>query len=337
MSTGHGLSSLIPPKRNEPPTLNGGSTNSGENAGVQVSHPNISFHDRGLERGQAPRSSPQSSVQHEHRPLAQAKPPKSGEMIYQLETDKILPNPYQPRAEFPDEGLRELAQSIREFGILQPLVVSKIIKETEAGADVEYQLITGERRLRAARIAGLERVPAIIRAVDGARHKLEMALIENVQRADLNPLESAKAYARLQDEFGLTQREIAARVGKSREAVANTLRLLNLPAAARQALAEGRLNESQARTLLGIQSPEEQNRVLANILTGKMSVRAVRGEVEKAKPQDPEAGYWSKRIEENLGAPVRVLKEGGRGKIVVEFFSDDEWRALTEKLGGPAE
>jgi ParB family chromosome partitioning protein len=258
-------------------------------------------------------------------------------MIYQLETEKIRPNPYQPRSEFSDEGLTELAQSIREFGILQHIVVSKITKETETGADVEYQLIAGERRLRAAKLIGLERVPAIVRAADGARQKLEMALIENIQRQNLNPLEAGKAYSRLQDEFGLTQREIAARVGKSREAVANTLRLLNLPEDIQQAMVEGKISESQARMLLGFQNQEEQRRVFESALAGRMSVRAVRGEAEKAKvkvQQDPEAAYWGKRIEDNLGSPVKITKNGSRGKITVEFFSDDEWHALTDKLGG---
>lgn len=259
-------------------------------------------------------------------------------MIYQIETEKIVPNPYQPRSEFSNEGLQELSQSIREFGILQPLVVSKVTKETETGADVEYQLIAGERRLRAAKLAGLERVPAIIRQTDGPRHKLEMALIENIQRENLNPVESAKAYARLQDEFDLTQKEIAVRVGKSREAVANTLRLLNLPSHIQNALAEGKISESQARTLLGIGSQEEQDRVFQNILSGKMTtVRAVKGEVEKTKVQDPETSYWAKRFEENLGSPVKVTKEGTKGKVTVEFNSADEWRNLTDKLGGAPE
>lgn len=286
-----------------------------------------------------PPAAPATPRNEERRFQPAPKPQKSGEMIYQIETEKIRPNPYQPRTEFNDGELQELAGSIREFGILQPLVVSKITKETETGADVEYQLIAGERRLRAAKIAGLERVPAIIRTVDGARHKLEMALIENIQRENLNPLEAAKAYARLQDEFGLTQREIAARVGKSREAVANTLRLLNLPGEIKEALSSGRINESQARMLLGFENVEEQRRVFRNILEGKMSVRAVRSEVEKgkAKMQDPDVGYWTKRIEENLGAPVKIAKEGGQGKIVMEFFSEEEWRSLIDKLGGSAE
>ncbi len=334
MSAGNGLSSLIP-KRN--------AADAPASSQVPQTHPTPAeerpYFTKNIRPNVMPKRvpatfHPQPAVQHRDAPHA-PKPQRGGETIYQLETEKILPNPYQPRSDFSDESLTELAQSIREFGMLQPIVVSKITKETETGADVEYQLIAGERRLRAAKLIGLERVPAIIRSADGARQKLEMALIENIQRQNLNPLEAAKAYSRLQDEFGLTQREIAVRVGKSREAVANTLRLLNLPEDIQQAIAEGKISESQARILLGFSNREEQRRVFENALAGKMSVRAVRSEVEKVKiQQDPEAAYWEKRIEENLGSPVKITKNGGRGKITVEFFSDDEWRALTDKLGG---
>lgn len=258
-----------------------------------------------------------------------------GDSIFQIEVENIKPNPYQPRHEFNDEGLEELAQSIREFGIIQPLIVSKIFKETETGTDVEYQLIAGERRLRAAKLAGLERVPAIVRKVDANRDKLEMALIENLQRHNLNPIEAAKAYSRLQDEFGLTQKEIAVRVGKSREVIANTMRLLNLPSYIQEALMQNKLNESQARTLIGIQSMEEQRRVFENILSKGLSVRAVKSEVQKTEPVDPELAYWQKRLEEGLGMPVKISKHGGKGKVAIEFYSDEEWHGVLEKLLGP--
>ncbi len=142
-----------------------------------------------------------------------------------IEVEKIKPNPYQPRKHFDNESLKELAESIREYGILQPLIVSRVEKETEFGRAVEYQLIAGERRLRAAQLLGLERVPAIIRPSLEERQKLEAAIIENIQRSDLNPLETARGFAKLADEFGLPQREIADRIGKSRAYVANMLRL----------------------------------------------------------------------------------------------------------------
>ncbi|MEK7464304.1 MAG: ParB/RepB/Spo0J family partition protein [Patescibacteria group bacterium] len=256
------------------------------------------------------------------------------ESIFHIEVDKIKPNPYQPRREFNKESLIELAQSIREFGIIQPIVVTKLEREAEHGTEVEYQLIAGERRLMASRLAGLERVPAIVRRVDEKRTKLEIALIENVQRSNLNPVETAKAYARLQDEFNLTQREIATRVGKSREAVANTIRLLNLPSLIQDALSQGKLNESQARTLLTISSMEEQNRVFQNILNKGMSVRALREEVQKPVKADPESQYWEKKLEEILGAPVKLVRSGGRGKMVVQFYSEEEWKGILQKLLG---
>ncbi|MCL4403875.1 ParB/RepB/Spo0J family partition protein [Patescibacteria group bacterium] len=336
MAVGNGLSSLIP-KKNEP-----GAPAPAHQVPVSAPQEERPYFTQNVRPNAMPAHQPENSrpqpvSQHHVSPQA-PKPQRSGEMIYQLETEKIHPNPYQPRAEFSDEGLQELAASIREFGILQPLVVSKATKETDTGADVEYQLIAGERRLRAAKMIGLERVPAIVRQADGPRHKLEMALIENIQRQNLNPVETARAYSRLQDEFNLTQREIAVRVGKSREAVANTLRLLNLPSAVQSALSEGKINESQARTLLGIASPEEQYRVFQNILAGKMTtVRAVKGEVEKTRALDPESSYWAKRFEDNLGSPVKVSKDGSKGRITVDFNSDGEWQTLTEKLGGPAE
>jgi ParB family chromosome partitioning protein len=259
----------------------------------------------------------------------------SSESIFQIEVEKIKPNPLQPRHEFNEEGIEELAQSIREFGIIQPLVVSKIFKETETGTDVEYQLVVGERRLRAAKRVGLERVPVIVRKVDTNRIKLELALIENLQRHNLNPIESAKAYSRLQDEFGLTQKEISVRVGKSREAIANTMRLLNLPSYIQESLIQNKLNESQARALLGIQNLEEQRRIFENILSNKLSVRAAKSETQRAEPVDPETVYWQKRLEEGLGAPVKIIKHGGKGKVAIEFYSDEEWHGVLEKLLGP--
>lgn len=254
------------------------------------------------------------------------------ESIFHIEVEKIKPNPYQPRREFDAESLKELGQSIREFGIIQPLVVSKVVNETETGTQVEYQLIAGERRLKAAKIVGLERVPAIVKKIDLDRTKLEMALIENVQRSDLNSFEAAKAYARLQDEFNLTQREIASRVGKSRETVANTLRLLNLPSHIQEAIAKNKINESQARALLAIQNAEEQERVFQNLLNQKITAQKIR---EKVFPQnDPEKIYWEKQLEEKLGAPVKVFKQGEKGKMIIQFYSKDEWQSILDKLLG---
>ncbi len=262
--------------------------------------------------------------------------PKTQEAVFQIETSKIFPNPYQPRHEFEDGAIDELAESIKQFGIIQPLIVSKVVKETETGTDVSYQLIAGERRLRAAQKVGLERVPVMIKEIDHPGHKLEMALIENIQRRDLSPIEEARAYSRLQDEFGLTQKEIAVRVGKSREVVANSLRLLNLPPSVQTALVEGKINESQARALLSISNAAEQERTLRSILEQKLSVRSIRTEIKKQEqhPEDPEVIFLKKKLEEHLGMPVKITDMGGKGRITIDFFSKDDVKNLIDKLGG---
>lgn len=254
------------------------------------------------------------------------------ESVFQIEVDKIFPNPYQPRRDFKDEELRELAQSIREFGVIQPVIVTKVVEETERGAEVEYQLVTGERRLMAAKLVGLQRVPAIVRQIDEKRMKLEIALIENLQRSDLSPLEAARAYSRLQEEFGMTQREIAMRVGKSREAIANTIRLLNLPSEIQTAMDESRINESQARTLLAVADVEAQMKLFDGLIRRKTTVRELQEKIGAEK--NPEDSYWEKRLEEKLGAPVRLVKQGNRGKMIVQFYSDEELRAILDKLLG---
>lgn len=254
------------------------------------------------------------------------------ESVFQIETDKIRPNPYQPRREFNDEELRELAQSIREFGVIQPLLVTKVVNETERGAEVEYQLLAGERRLMAAKLVGLPRIPAIVRQIDEKRLKLEVALIENLQRSDLSPLDAARAYARLQEEFGMTQREIAMRVGKSREVVANTLRLLNLPHEIQSAMNEGRINESQARMLLAVADMEAQMKLFDELLRKRTTVHELKEKITTER--NPEHDYWEKRLEEKLGAPVKLVKQGTGGRMIVQFYSEEEWRAIVDKLLG---
>ena len=178
--------------------------------------------------------------------------------IFHIEIEKIKPNPFQPRKTFDEESLKELAASIREFGIIQPIVITKTEHDIETGTQIEYQLIAGERRLMASKMAGLERIPAIIKRIAPGAPQMEMAIVENIQRANLNSIETARAYAKLQDHFGLTQREIAAKLGKSRETIANTIRLLNLPTEIQDALAEGKINDSQGRLLLTINDLSQQ-------------------------------------------------------------------------------
>jgi len=317
MTLGKGLQSLIPPKKEA------------EEKEARYAPPS-SVAPAPAERTEAGHASP-APVKH---PSPQQPQGPRQEAVFQIEVEKIRPNPYQPRKEFNEEALEELAASIREFGVIQPLIVSKVIRETETGTKVEYQLIAGERRLKASKRAGLERVPAIVRKIDEGKVKLEMALIENVQRSDLNPLEAGKAYARLQDEFKLTQREIAARVGKSREVVANTLRLLNLPSYVQEALMGRKINESQARALLSVADPKEQERLFRDLLEGKTSVRRFREQGNVPSAALPEQNYWEKQLEGKLGAPVAIVKKGARGRIVIQFYSEEEMHSLLEKLAG---
>lgn len=268
--------------------------------------------------------------------------------VFLIEVNRISPNPYQPRRDFDENELRELASSIREFGILQPIVVTKIEKETETGTQVDYQLIAGERRWRASQIAGLERIPAIIRSVNLERDRLELAIIENVQRANLNPIEAARAYAKLQDQFNLTQREIAVRIGKSRETIANVLRLLNLPTQLQEAVAKNTISESQARLLLGISDPIQQQIFFDDILKNNLSVRQLKSLIQKSKtvPEQevapmtisPELVSIQKSLEELLGAKVKIEENGstpaGGGKITIAFYSPEELQGIIQKLTG---
>jgi len=268
--------------------------------------------------------------------------PITKEAIFHIEVDKIKPNPHQPRRDFNEESLKELAASIREFGILQPLVVSKIEKEKEFGTEVEYQLIAGERRLMAAKMLGLERVPAIIRTVSQKSEQLAIAIIENLQRANLNPIETARAYAKLQDEFGLTQREIATQIGKSRETVANTLRLLNLPSEIQDALAKNQINESQARLLLTIDDPYQQQNLFKQLLTNNLSVRELRNRLRGHKQPsannqqqiiiDPEIHHLQEKLTELLGAKVKIEPSEKGGKIIITFYSPEEIQGIIDKL-----
>ncbi|MEK7542779.1 MAG: ParB/RepB/Spo0J family partition protein [Patescibacteria group bacterium] len=332
--TGQGLEALIPPRKNVDPVSAGGSAYVNKSAIPE----NLPVAEHSLPAIMRSELSPHiSSVSEPPRDVRVRKEHNSPEAIFHIEVEKIKSNPYQPRKIFNEEELQELSQSIREYGIIQPLVVSKVVTETDTGTGVEYQLITGERRLMAAKLAGFERVPVIIRQAESKQTKLELALIENIQRSNLTPIESARAYARLQDEFELTQREIAARVGKSREVVANTLRLLSLPAQIQEALASGKINESQARALLAISDPNKQNKMFVQLASGAMSVRAMRAEAKNPSQANPETQYWKKKLEEFFGAPVDITRRGARGKLIVQFYSDDEWQSIIDHLFGKEE
>ncbi len=269
--------------------------------------------------------------------------------IFWVEVEKISPNPYQPRREFDPMALQSLAESIRTYGILQPLVVTrKEVFHEEGGMTVEYELISGERRLRASKLAGLSQVPVLIRnAEDGAREKLEMAIIENLQREDINAVERARAFDRLIKEFKLKQAEVAVKVGKSREYVANTLRILLLSEEILTALAEGKISEGHTRPLLMLSDkPEEQLVLFKEIMAKKLSVREAESLSRrvatdrirnKEKYLDPVIIEMEKSFTETLGTRVRIEKGKEGGKVTIDFFSPDDLRGLLEKLTGQGE
>lgn len=261
---------------------------------------------------------------------------KQNEAVFHIEVEKIRPNPYQPRKHFDQNALRELAESIREFGVIQPIIVSKITRESEHGAHVEYQLIAGERRLMASKLVGLPSIPAIVRniSMDNKREKLEVALIENIQRHDLNVIDEARAYTRLSDEFGLTQQAIAERVGKSREVVANTMRLLNLSREMQEALVLKKINESHARLLLSVKDSVERETIFRKILGEKMAARGVQNVVKLETPKDPQEKFWERQLEEKLGAPVKIVRSAQGGKIVITFYSDEEKSGVLKRIVG---
>jgi ParB family chromosome partitioning protein len=269
--------------------------------------------------------------------------------IYQIETNKIVPNPYQPRREFSEEAIQELASSIREYGVLEPLIVKRVEKDQPDGINIEYQLIAGERRLRASRVAGLKTVPALIKTFDSKCLELEVALVENVQREDLSPIMKARAYGQLVNEFGYTQEMVGRRVGKSREAVANALRLLQLPFEAQKALDENKINESHARALLLLPNMEKQRALLGEVLSKQLSSREAemiaRQFLEKQNiktgsngrkrlgdsfsPQDLEL---REKLESLLDAKVMIKRKGEKGEISIFFYSEDEFNGLVDRI-----
>jgi ParB family chromosome partitioning protein len=267
-----------------------------------------------------------------------------GAGLLEVDVDRIMPNPWQPRLELDEGALAELAQSIREHGILQPLIV------TRAGGE-SYALVAGERRWRAARAAGLLTVPVVVKETT-PRQRLELALVENIQRQDLSPLETAQAYRQLIDEHGLTQEGLAERVGKSRAAVANALRLLQLPPAARDALARGLISEGHARALLSCASTEIGAILLDAIVERGLSVRQAEELARRLNAGGPpspagpparpsarqlpaDAAAIEDRFRQALGTKVQLYKSRRGGRLVIHFYSDDELEGLYEAICGP--
>jgi len=250
--------------------------------------------------------------------------------IWFIPVSSIVPNSHQPRRNFNPESLDELAESIKEHGILQPILVTE-------KADGGYELVAGERRWRASQIAGLAVVPAMIKKL-ADKQKLEIALIENIQREDLDPIEEAFAYQRLMEEFGLTQQEVAEKVGKSRPAVANFIRLLDLPEEIKKALVEKKINMGQARALLGLEDKQKQLDMLSSMLGQKITVRELERAVimtgKNKSHRDPNLAYLEDQLRTSLGTKVSITQKGERGTIVLDYYSKEELKRLIRKLSG---
>ena len=265
--------------------------------------------------------------------------PETARAAVEADIDRLAPNDFQPRGYMNDARLQELAQSIKANGVIQPIVVHKI--------GDRFQIIAGERRWRAAKLAGLLRVPIVVRDVAPGQEKtlLEMALIENIQREDLNPIEEALAYRRLADDFELRQEDIAAAVGKDRATVANVLRLLKLPEELRNEVASARLSMGHARALLSLTDEADQRRMGRDVIARNLSVRETESMVKKIaeggsplrneaapKPVDVHTRAAEDRLKLTLGTRVRIVRQGTRGRIEIDFVSEEELIRIYEQL-----
>lgn len=268
--------------------------------------------------------------------------------IFWVEVDKIKPNPFQPRKEFDEAKLADLARSIRQYGVIQPLTVTrKEVEKPDGGIATEYELIAGERRLRAAKIAGISQVPVLIRAEhDDDKTKLELAIIENLQREDLNPIDRAKAFDQLVKQFGFKHVEVAEKVGKSREYVSNTLRLLLLPEDMQLALQEGKITEGHTRPLLMLtERPEEQNTLFREIMLKRLTVRDTEGiarriAFERVRNKKylyaPEILEMEKELADALGTRVAIEHKERGGKLTIDFVTEEDLRVIFNQLAARA-
>ena len=261
--------------------------------------------------------------------------------LRRVSVNAIIPNPLQPRSVFDKDALEELANSIREVGIIQPLVVQQVPGTSDAALAPKYQLITGERRWRAARQAGLQHVDVIVKEVS-SQEMLEMTLIENIQRADLNPLEEANAYQQLAGEFGLTQERIAERVGRSRVSVTNTMRLLRLPKEIKAGLLEKRITEGHARALLMLTDVDEQVLAYRTVIKRRLSVRQVEElvrrlqtatqQIQRQRTRSPETVALEQRFRESLGTKVDLFRSRKGGRVVIHFYSEEDLQTLFDRF-----
>ena len=268
--------------------------------------------------------------------------PTKFDSVFWIDVDRIQPNPYQPRKEFSEAGLTSLADSIRQYGVLQPLVVSRVdVEKPEGGLESMYELIAGERRLRASKLAGLKQIPVVIRQGESNLTKLELAIIENLQREDLNAIDRARALRQLIDEFGISQSETAAKIGKSREYVSNSLRLLSLPDYMQSAIVDKEMSEGHARTLLTLNDrPEERETLFKEILLKRISVRAAeriarsiaQERVRKHHRKTPEMLEIEKSLTETLGTRVIIETNAEGGRLLIDFFSPEDLSLIATAL-----
>jgi ParB family chromosome partitioning protein len=277
-------------------------------------------------------------------PMNEKTPDEVGkfESIFWIDVDKIKPNPYQPRREFDDAQLRALGESIRQYGVLQPIVVTRReIEHEHGGISTEYELIAGERRLRASKLIGVPQIPAVIRGGDNDRKvKLELAIIENLQREDLNAIDRAKAFKQLVEEFHVPTAEAAQKIGVTRVYMANTIRLLNLPEHIQQAVVDGQITEGHARGLLMLSDkPEEQDALFRDVVTRRITVRDVENiarSVAKHKVRkhklSPEEEDLEKKLSEHFGTRVRIRQKAKGGEVVIDYFSDEDLTHIAKVL-----
>ncbi|MCK5466791.1 ParB/RepB/Spo0J family partition protein [Candidatus Parcubacteria bacterium] len=254
--------------------------------------------------------------------------------IIKIPTEDIVPNPNQPRYYFDGDNLKELSESIKEHGVIQPILVTKINGN-------KYELIAGERRLQASKLIGLEEISAIVRLATN-QQKLELAIVENIQRDNLNLVEEAKAYKKLGEDFNLTQEEIAKKTGKSRSAIANIIRLLDLPVEIQRGIITGKITEGHARAILGLENPEKQRALYELILKNNLTVRAAENKVKEVtvhshkrkvlKQSDPYIQDLEDSIQQKLGTRIKIKKHGVSGKITIDFFSEEEFSKIVKLL-----
>ncbi len=268
--------------------------------------------------------------------------PTKYDSVFWVEVERIKPNPYQPRREFDEDRLKALADSVRQYGVLQPLVVTrKDVEKPDGGLESEYELIAGERRLRASKLAGLIQVPVVIRTGETNATKLELAIIENLQREDLNAIDRARALQKLIEEFDLSHAQAAAKIGKSREYISNSIRLLSLPENMQQAVVSREISEGHARTLLALNSrPEEREALFKEIIMKKLPVR-VAERIARSIAQEKVRDYHRKTAEmvaleksltETLGTRVIIESSKQGGRLTIEFFSPEDLSNLVSSI-----